>query len=144
MTSLAIAAVLQTAVLAAPPQDATTAAYNRSMQTGRPLVLLFGAEWCPACKVMQNQILPKVRQRGGMRDVEYAYVDIDQKPALAKRLLRGGSIPQLVRFDRQGDKWTPRYMIGAHQPEQVIQFLANRPTAKPRAAGYQRPASPSR
>jgi thiol-disulfide isomerase/thioredoxin len=141
MTSLAIAAVLQTAILAAEPQDAATEAYNRSMQSGRPLVLLFGADWCPACNVMKDQILPKVRQRGGMRGVEFAYVDVDDNPKLAKRLLRGGSIPQLVRFDRQGDEWTPKYMIGAQKPEKVIEFLATSPApGKPRYSSYERAA----
>jgi hypothetical protein len=73
---------------------------------------------------MKDQVLPKVDRAGGMRDVEFVYVDVDHEPALAKRLLQGGSIPQLVRFDRTQDGWKPSYLIGAHQPERVSAFLS--------------------
>jgi len=145
MMSLAVAAVMQTALLGAPAEDAATAAYNRSMESGRPLVLLFGADWCPACKVMKDKTLPEVARRGGMRGVEFAYVDVDKQPEVARRFLRGNSIPQMVRFDRTDEGWQPTYMIGAHKTERVERFLAVQPAeGRPRYSSYEQRRAPAR
>ncbi len=122
--TFAAAVILNVSLLGATPQDPARQAYDRSVQTGRPLVFLFGANWCPACRVMKDRTLPVVEKNGGMRGVEYAYIDIDKRPDFAKRYLRGNSVPQLIRFDREGEKWKSQYLIGAQSPERVTQFLA--------------------
>lgn len=129
LAAFATAVVLNASLLAAvprdsAPQDMAREAYSRSIETGRPLVFLFGATWCPACRVMKDKTLPQVEQNGAMRGVEFAYIDIDERPTFAKRYLRGNSVPQLVRFDRDGEHWKARYLIGAQSPERIAQFLA--------------------
>jgi len=140
MTSLALATALQMALVAAAPQDYATAA-QRSAELGRPLVVLVGATWCPGCQVMSNRTMPAVAEAGGLEGVEYAYVDADQQPELARQLLRGSSIPQLVRFDRVGDQWQVRHMIGAQSPDEVAAFVDARQGAL-RLSSFEKPVTP--
>ena len=126
MTSLALATVVQLSVLAAPPQGFQQA-YQRSMESGQPLVVLLGAEWCPACKQMDGKILPEVAKRGGFKGVEYAYIDVDQDRKLAGKLAQGGSIPQLIRFEKTNEGWESDYLIGAQSVQKVTNFVRGSP-----------------
>lgn len=123
MSGLAFTAVIQVFVLAADPQDFEQA-YARSLQSGRPLVVLIGATWCPPCATMKKATLPAVAQAGGMRHVEYAYVDVNRQPTLSHALSQGTAIPQLIRYDRVAGSWQARYLVGARKPDAVSRFLA--------------------
>ncbi len=132
MSSLVLAAVIQVSVLPANPQDIEQA-YTRSLQSGKPLVVLIGATWCRACVTMKKATLPALAQAGRMRHVEYAYVDVDRRPKLANHLARGTAIPQLIRYDRVAGGWRAHYLVGARKPEVVSRFLTpTLPTTKPR------------
>ena len=61
-------------------KDDYTRAYNKSLASGRLLVVLLGARWCPACQEMKDSILPQVTKAGGLNNVEFAYVDFDRQP----------------------------------------------------------------
>jgi len=137
MMSLALVAAMQVSTLTAAPPDQFTQAYTQSLQTGRPLVVLLGATWCPSCVVMKKKTIPAVAQGGGLAGVEYAYVDVDAKPQLAAKLLEGRSIPQLVRLDRVQQGWRVNRLVGAQSAEQITQFAAPAP-ARPRLqfSGY--------
>ncbi len=122
MTSLALTVALQAVLLAAPEQDYSVA-YQKSLDSGRPLVVLLGADWCPACLTMKNSILPKVSEQGGLKDVEFSYVDIDRQSKLAEVLARARSIPQLIRFERRPSGWISGVLLGAQSPEKVTSFV---------------------
>lgn len=126
MTTLIVSALLQASVLGAPEQDYATAV-QQSLQSGRPLVVLLGADWCPACKVMRNSTLPAVAQKGGLDGVVFTYVDVDKNPQLTTQLARGSSIPQLIRFEKKEGKWSVRHMIGGHSVQKVTSFITGEP-----------------
>jgi thioredoxin-like negative regulator of GroEL len=126
MTSLTLSIVLQAAVVAATPQIAPTQyaqAYHRSTQTGQPLVVLVGADWCPGCQTMKTSIVPQLRRRGLLSRVAFAHVNTDREGALARRLMSGGSIPQLLMYYRTADGWQRRQLTGAHGVAAVASFL---------------------
>ncbi len=123
MTTLLMAVVLQAGIAGASEQTYAEA-YYQSTQSGRPLVVMLGADWCPACVKLKNSIMPQVAQAGTLANVELAYVDVDKEPALARQLVKGGSIPQLVCFERGPKGWESRYMIGAQSPARIAQFIA--------------------
>lgn len=137
MTSLALSVVLQAAVLGASEQDYSVA-YQRSVQSGRPLVVLLGTAWCPSCQVMKGKVLPEVAKAGGLREVEFAYVDYDRQPELADQLARGNSTPQLIWFSRTAQGWRSDVLTGAQSPKKVASFI-NQGVA--RAAAHGRPAA---
>jgi thioredoxin-like negative regulator of GroEL len=136
MTTLLISAVLQVSV-AAPPANTALAkadyatAFNRSMASGKPLVVLLGAQWCPGCVQMKNRILPQVAKAGGLAQVEFAYVDTDRQPKLAGRLSQAQAIPQLIRYEKDEDGWQRDLLVGAQSVKKVTDFVAGKPAKRP-------------
>ena len=122
MISIFLAALVQVSAPGAE-QHEFEQAYQRSLTTGRPLVVLLGAGWCSACQKMKNSILPQVAETGGLNRVVFTYVDFDQQRQLASRLSRGNSIPQLIRFDHTPTGWKSRRLIGARKPREVYDFV---------------------
>ncbi len=122
MTSLILVAAIQLA--AAPGQaDQFEQAFRKSATTGRPLVLLLGAKWCPGCMVMKDNVLPKVEKAGGMANVEFAYIDIDRNRQLAAKLSKAKTIPQLIRYHRTPKGWKYNLLNGAHKVPEVTTFI---------------------
>jgi len=122
MTNIILVALMQISAVGAE-QGTFEQAYQRSLTTGRPLVVLIGAAWCPACQKMRNSILPQVAEAGGLNKVAFTYVDFDQQRQLASRLSRAKSIPQLIRFDRTASGWKTKCLIGAKSPREVYNFI---------------------
>ncbi len=136
MTTLLIAAMLQVSAIAAPADAAVAEAdyaiaRSRSLATGRPLVVLVGAHYCAACVRMKKTILPQVAKAGGLKQVEFAYVDTDRQPELAARLSQGGPIPQLIRLQKSNDGWQRDRLVGAHSVKKVTRFVAGDQTKRP-------------
>lgn len=112
-------------VLLAAGGDATYAEAHRvSTETGRPLVVMVGAEWCPACRVMKSDILPRVEESGALEGVAFAFVDYDEETKLARQFISGGPIPQLLMYRRAGKEWRVRRLVGQQSVEKVEGFLA--------------------
>jgi len=126
MTTLLLAAILHTQATTLPNNDYTNA-YKQALSSGRPLVVLLGAKWCPGCVQMKNSIMPQVAKAGGLVNVEFAYVDMDRQPKLAARLTRGGAIPQLIRYEKTKKGWRRGLLIGAHSPKRVTSFVDRKP-----------------
>jgi len=143
MTSLAIATVMQASLLAASPAPSEfNQAYQQSLNTGRPLVVLLGADWCPGCVVMKKRTIPEVARTGGLAGVEFAYVDVDQERQLAGKLIQGKSIPQLIRFCPSEKGWKSQVLTGARPAEEVATFVKACPKRSVfRFGAYQKPPS---
>ena len=108
--------------------DDYASAYHRSIASGHPLVVLLGARWCPACLQMKNSVLPQVAQAGGLKNVEFAYVDLDLQPDLASQLSRGNSVPQLIRFEKGPAGWSSRTLVGFRSSSEVQSFVTSGPS----------------
>lgn len=117
-----MAAFVQVSLLGAGPLTYEQA-YKVNEETGKPLVVLIGAEWCPACKVMKNATMPQVAKDGVLSDVAFTVVDADKDPRVAKEMMNGGSIPQLVMFHKTSDGWKHERLVGAQSPSAVVNFL---------------------
>jgi thioredoxin-like negative regulator of GroEL len=117
--------VLQQLVLAASP-SAYHAALQEAHEEQRPLLVLVGADWCPGCQVMKHHTLPGMARRGALRTVSFVAVDTDADAELAKQLMRGGSIPQLIVFSRKPDGEWHRDQITGEAPDADIQSLIAR------------------
>lgn len=113
----------------ASPEAEYKAAYDRALREGRPMVVLVGAAWCPACRTMKNDVLPELRSRGSLEGVSLVMVDSDEQPQLAQRLLRGNSIPQLMVYNRAGDRWQGRRFVGAQSVDSLEATIREARTA---------------
>ncbi|MEX0939017.1 MAG: thioredoxin family protein [Pirellulales bacterium] len=127
MNSLALCFMLQATVLAGGPQDSANVsyrqAYHQTIETGQPLVILVGADWCPGCQTMKHSVIPALRHQGSLKDVSFAVVNSDQQSRLASQLMSGGSIPQLITYRKSADGWKRTQLTGAHSVGEVQSFI---------------------
>lgn len=124
MTSMALCLILQSATVGAdavPYREALKA----SQSSDQPLVVLVGTDWCPGCVTMKRRIVPNLLRRGKLRSVQMAMVDADSDPALARKLMRGKSIPQLIVFSRSDDGWKREHFTGP-QAEATVEAAVER------------------
>lgn len=129
MISLTLNVMLQAAAVTASVHDYATA-YRQTAESGRPLVVLIGADWCPGCRQMKNSAIPQVERAGGLEKVAFAFVNTDHEGELAGKLMSGGSIPQLVMYHKTASGWRRQQLTGAQNPGTIQQFL-NRATESP-------------
>jgi thioredoxin-like negative regulator of GroEL len=98
-------------------------AYKQSTRTGRPLLVLIGAKWCPACRRMKSAILPQLSRRNALRQVAFVTVDKDQEKKLASQLMSGRTVPQLILFTKTPTGWKRRQLTGLHTAGEVDSFV---------------------
>jgi thioredoxin-like negative regulator of GroEL len=125
VTSLSLAASLGVSMLAPGAETYATYAdaYRLTRETGRPMVVLVGAEWCGACQTMKQEVIPQVRRRGLLGKVAFAMVNLDRERALGTKLTRGGPIPQLLMFRRTSDGWRLSRLTGRQSVGDVEAFI---------------------
>lgn len=121
MTNFVLMALAQFSLLAGGTTYAE--AYRSSVETGRPLVILVGADWCPACQAMKGSVIPAVLRDGGLEGAHFAVVDTDAEGALARKLTQGNSIPQLIMYYRTADGWQRTSLTGRQSQEAVARFV---------------------
>lgn len=112
MNGLAFSLVLQSALLAGGVQD-YEAAYKQTEANGQPMLVLIGAEWCPGCRTMKQAVMPRLAQGGKLKKVNFAIINTDAEGALAAKLMRGNSIPQLIVFAKTEKGWHREQITGA-------------------------------
>ena len=129
MTSFLMAAVLHTAMFTvgveATPISSESYSEARETvdETGKPLVVMVSTDWCPPCQTMKKTVMPRVRDNGTLRKVVFAMVNPDRESELAKKLIGGGPIPQLLMFRKKGDGWVKKSLVGGQSVESVEQFI---------------------
>jgi len=117
MLSVTVSSLLQLVMLAGPTPPANySEAYRQSLDTGRPLVVLVGTDWCPACVQMKNNVIPQLAQDGSLRKVAFVAVNAEQDRELAEKLMTGGSIPQIIMFHKTTAGWKRTQLVGAQAP----------------------------
>ena len=122
MTNLALATMLHVAILGAQA-DSYADAYRRSAETGRPMVVMVGAQWCGACRQMKQNVLPEVRKQCVLGNVGFATVDLDEDPELGRKLTGGGPIPQMLMYRKTSQGWLRRKLVGGQSPQTVAAFI---------------------
>ncbi|QDS92355.1 Thiol:disulfide interchange protein DsbD [Roseimaritima multifibrata] len=134
MVSLFLAAVLATVVSDQPvTQQNYAQAYQSAHDEGKPLVVVVGAEWCPACVTLKEQTIAQMKAEGEFSEVSMAIVDQDAEPALAAQLKRGQSIPQIIVFSPQTSGGWKRTQMTGFQTRATIRTVLKR--AKQRILG---------
>ncbi|MHB8955639.1 MAG: thioredoxin family protein [Pirellulaceae bacterium] len=98
-------------------------AYDQADKEGKPFLVLVGADWCPGCRTMKDEMIPELARDGGLSQVVFTIVNTDDKPTLSRRLLRGPSIPQLVLFTPSTKGWRRAQLTGVHASGRIRQFI---------------------
>lgn len=131
-----IVALMLQAALLSPAANDFGRAYDMARAQRLPLLVLVGADWCPGCQTMKNSTIAQLQRTGKLRGLAYAYVDTDRQPELARRIMRGGAVPQLILFLPDIAGWRRFQVTGAVPPDQVeslISHATRSPAAEPRA-----------
>ncbi len=94
--------------------------FNDLIQSGKPVLVDFFAEWCGPCKMMAP-ILKEVKASLGDA-VTVIKVDVDKNPDAARKYGIQG-VPTLIAF-RQGEvKWRQSGVVPAKQIEAVLKKI---------------------
>ncbi|MEX2112383.1 MAG: thioredoxin family protein [Pirellulales bacterium] len=123
MVNFTLSILLQAAAVAAGGQQDYATAYKATQESGRPLVVLVGAEWCPGCRTMKHSVIPQLEKEGGLANVAFAYVNTDDESRLAGQLMQGSTIPQLILYHKTETGWKRQRIIGARAPSEVQTFI---------------------
>ena len=121
MTFLSLAVAMQISVITfelQPYQDV----YTNVDDNQRPFIVIIGADWCHACQHLKRKTVPAVANDGGFKGIDVAYVDYDRDGKLAKQLMKGTSIPQVIRFQRNGNKWNIERLSGVPSRQALTSF----------------------
>jgi len=104
-------------------QFAYSTAYHQSLNTRQPLVVIVGAQWCPACRKLENEVIPKIKEAGLLSRIAFAVVDYDAETKVAQQLTRGGPIPQVLVFWHSDNGWKSDRLIGYPSQKAVLTFV---------------------
>ena len=79
------------------PDQNYTLAYKKSVEEDKPLMVVVGAPWCPACETLKKTTIANMQNSGELDGVSVALVDRDAEPELAKTLMENEKMIQQNR-----------------------------------------------
>jgi thioredoxin 1 len=94
------------------------ATFQEIIQSEKPVLVDFFAEWCGPCKMMAP-ILKNVKESVGSA-VTIIKVDVDKNPEAARQFGIQG-VPTLMVFQNGQVKWRQSGVVPAKQLEQVLE-----------------------
>jgi thioredoxin 1 len=94
------------------------ATFQEIIQSEKPVLVDFFAEWCGPCKMMAP-ILKNVKESVGSA-VTIIKVDVDKNPEAARQFGIQG-VPTLMVFQKGQVKWRQSGVVPAKQLEQVLE-----------------------
>ncbi|PQO34101.1 thioredoxin [Bremerella cremea] len=131
MLGVTLAILLQAAVTGDTTTDYNTA-FKSADETGKPMLVLVGTDWCPACVTMKQSVIPRLQRAGRLSGVVYTEIDADAQPGIARKIMSGGGYPQLALYRKSKDGWKRQVLVGV-QSESTIKTLVERAVAAQQA-----------
>lgn len=110
-----------------------------AQKSGKPVVLVFSASWCPPCQSMKNEVYPSKEIQAFHDKFEWAYIDVDDSDnsnEKAAKTFGVSGIPHIQFVDSEGKPLDKQ--VGGNSPEafaaKLTKVLALAPKAEPAAA----------
>ncbi len=108
------------------------AAYRKAQEEKKPLVVLVGADWCPACKTMKSDTIDPMKKAGELEEVIYTHLDKDAHPELAEQVMQGKLLPQIVVYSESDNGWRRYSLTGMQSSRRVRELIRKASEALPR------------
>ncbi|WP_395741836.1 thioredoxin family protein [Prosthecobacter sp.] len=105
-------------------KDSSTSAMSAAKKSGKPVVLVFSAAWCPPCQAMKHDVYPSAEVKAFHDKFVWAYLDVDDprnESAAAKYGVNG--IPHIEFLNPSGKEIDKQ--IGGTSPEAFAKTLEN-------------------
>ena len=78
-------------------------AQANAAKSGKPMVVVFSAAWCPPCQLMKKEVYPSPEVTALHDKFEWAYIDVDEESnAPAARQFGVQGIPHVEFLDKNG------------------------------------------
>ncbi len=98
-------------------------AYEASVEEHKPLMVVVGAPWCPACNVLKETTIKQMATTGELDSVSLAVINKDDDPELVEQLTGDDKmLPQIIVFTQENGSWKRRKLLG-FQPKQPVRSL---------------------
>ncbi len=123
MVSLLMAIMLSGVTSEQIKTDYATA-YRESVAQDKPLLVVVGAPWCPACNALKQTTIQPMALTGELDDVSVVLLNRDNDPALVNQLTKGEKmLPQITMYTKgDTEKWERKRLMG-YQPKQPVRNL---------------------
>lgn len=127
MVSIFLAVVLASVTSEDSLTKSYADAYTESVQEHKPLMVVVGAPWCPACNVLKQSTIAPMAKTGELTNVSVAVINKDNDPELVEELTEGNKmLPQIIMFSQDSrGKWHRSKLLG-FQPKQPVRSLIRR------------------
>ena len=96
------------------------ASFKELIQSDRPVLIDFHAEWCQPCKVL-SPIVKQVKERMGEK-VSVLKIDVDRNQQLAQNLAIQG-VPTLMIYRKGELKWRRSGVVSAEAIIQQLEYI---------------------
>ena len=85
--------------------------FNELIQSPKPVLVDFYAEWCGPCQIMKPRILDVMERMGD--EIQVIQIDVDKEKELATSF-RISSVPTLIIFKNGKQQWRQSGIISYH------------------------------
>ena len=109
-------------------------ALSDAKKTGKPVVLVFSASWCPPCQTMKKEVFPSAAVKEFHDKFVWAYLDVDDNDnEKASKEFGVKGIPHIQFLDAAGKAVDQQ--VGSSSPEafagKLADVLKKAPTTAP-------------
>lgn len=98
-------------------------AYYSAGLAEKPMLVVIGADWCPACVDLTNNVIEPLAKSNKLKDINVVYLDFDKNPELCRQMMTGNTIPQTIMYRLKNGKWIKRQVTGRVSGDRILNLL---------------------